>query len=47
VASGIARPLIDTLKGEQFIFSYYPDNQWLATSQYLNCPAAKLLSQLD
>ena len=37
VRSGIARRMIDTLKGGQFVFSYYPDPQWLATSSILNC----------
>ncbi|HEX6592127.1 MAG TPA: murein L,D-transpeptidase catalytic domain family protein [Moraxellaceae bacterium] len=35
---GIARQVIDSLKGGQFIFSYYPDQKWLASSRYLNCP---------
>lgn len=37
VRAGIARPLIDTLKGGQLLFSYYPDNDWLASSRFLNC----------
>jgi hypothetical protein len=37
VRSGIARQMIDTLKGGQFVFSYYPDPQWLASSRYLHC----------
>ncbi|HEX4870570.1 MAG TPA: murein L,D-transpeptidase catalytic domain family protein [Moraxellaceae bacterium] len=37
VRLGVARRLIDTLKGGQFVFSYYPDSQWLAGSRYLNC----------
>jgi hypothetical protein len=44
VNAGIARQLIDTLKGGQFIFSYYPDRQWLAASQYLHCDAASTLA---
>jgi hypothetical protein len=42
--SGVARQVIDTLKGGQFIFSYYPDREWLATSQYLHCNAAPVLA---
>lgn len=45
VAAGVARPIIDTLKGGQMLFSYYPDPQWLSTSHYLNCPAAKAQHQ--
>jgi hypothetical protein len=44
VRSGIARQMIDTLKGGQFIFSYYPDPHWLASSHYLHCDAAKTLA---
>lgn len=38
VREGVARQIIDTLKGGQFLFSYYPDRKWLASSRYLNCP---------
>jgi hypothetical protein len=44
VNSGIARRMIDTLKGGQFIFSYYPDQRWLASSPYLHCNAAPTLA---
>lgn len=37
VRMGVARQIIDTLKGGQFIFSYYPDHEWLSSSRYLNC----------
>jgi hypothetical protein len=39
VRAGIAREIIDTLKNGQFVFAYYPDQQWLANSSYLNCAA--------
>lgn len=42
VRSGVARQMIDTLKGGQFIFSYYPDEQWLASSDLLNCGGERL-----
>ncbi len=42
VRSGIARRMIDTLKGGQFLFSYYPDPHWLASSRYLHCAHARL-----
>ncbi|WP_062063612.1 murein L,D-transpeptidase catalytic domain family protein [Cellvibrio sp. OA-2007] len=45
VRRGIARKVIDTIKGEQFLFSYYPDRQWLANSQFLNCPDNGHLAQ--
>ena len=31
-SGGVARTLIDNLKGGQFLFSYYPDQRWLHTS---------------
>ena len=37
VRLGIARPMIDALKGGQLLFAYYPDNQWLRSSHFLNC----------
>lgn len=40
VRAGIAREVIDTLKDGQFVFAYYPDQQWLANSTYLNCAAS-------
>lgn len=45
VAAGVARPLIDTLKGGQMLFAYYPDPQWLAASRYLNCGATRASRQ--
>lgn len=47
VRSGIARQVIDTLKGGQFIFSYYPDQHWLASSRYLHCDAARTVALSD
>lgn len=41
VRTGIARKVIDTIKGEQFLFSYYPDQKWLSKSQFLNCPSSQ------
>ena len=37
VSSGVARTLIDDIKGGQYLFSYYPDESWLRRSQWLNC----------
>jgi hypothetical protein len=35
------RTVVDNLKGGQFLFAYYPDEQWLQTSAYLNCAGAE------
>jgi hypothetical protein len=37
VRDEIAREMIDTLKGGQFIFSYYPDDAWKTRSALINC----------
>jgi hypothetical protein len=37
----VARDLIDRIKGGNLVFAYYPDQQWLKSSQYLgDCAAA-------
>lgn len=35
----VASMVVDSLKGGQFMFSYYPDDHWLATSSFINCPS--------
>lgn len=40
----IAKTVVDSLKGGQFMFSYYPDPQWLASSTYLNCEPQRVAS---
>lgn len=34
----VAGMVVDSLKGGQFMFSWYPDDHWLATSELINCP---------
>jgi hypothetical protein len=36
----IARDVIDTVRSGGVIFSYYPDQNWLNTSRFLNCGQA-------
>lgn len=33
----VAQKVVDSLKDGQFMFSYYPDPDWLASSAYLKC----------
>lgn len=33
----LAKEIINTIKQEQYVFIYYPDNIWLKNSTYLNC----------
>ena len=44
VRNAIARPLIDTLKDGQYVFSYYPEEGWLNASRYLNCDDDRVLT---
>ena len=41
VRAGIARELIDTVRGGNLLFAYYPDAEWLAASRHLNCDGNK------
>ena len=38
----VARSLIDALKGGQYVFSYYPDAKWLASSTFLQCGTQRM-----
>ena len=38
----VARMVVDSLKGGQFMFSWYPDQQWLNSSAYLNCEPSRV-----
>ncbi|WP_163559294.1 murein L,D-transpeptidase catalytic domain family protein [Halomonas sp. NO4] len=38
VRQEVAYPLIDSLKEEHYLFAYYPDPEWLASSAFLDCP---------
>ncbi|MFL9813980.1 murein L,D-transpeptidase catalytic domain family protein [Stutzerimonas sp. VN223-3] len=38
----VARMVVDSLKGGQFMFSWYPDQQWLRSSAYLNCEPSRV-----
>lgn len=40
----VAEQVVDTLKDGQFLFSWYPDPEWLASSSYLNCQARSVAS---
>lgn len=41
----IARTVVDNLKGGQFVFSWYPDQEWLQSSIYINCRSPQLASR--
>ena len=40
--SAVAKPIIDVLKNGQFVFSYYPDQDWLTRSALLHCSGSGL-----
>ncbi|SFM37084.1 murein L,D-transpeptidase catalytic domain family protein [Marinobacter zhejiangensis] len=39
VSQGAIRDVVDSLKGGQLVFTYYPDQDWLSSSAFLNCGA--------
>lgn len=41
VREAIATPLIDSLKDGQYVFAFYPDQEWLQRSALLSCPPAR------
>lgn len=44
VRQEVAGQVVDTLKDGQFLFSWYPDPEWLASSSYLNCQSRSVAS---
>jgi len=40
VQDGVARELIDRVRGGGLVFAYYPDPRWLAQSKFVQCAAA-------
>ena len=40
----VARQVVDKLKNGQFMFAWYPDQQWLQSSAYLNCQSRQVAS---
>lgn len=42
VTRTVARPLIDEIKGGNYLFIYYPDDHWLSASVYLNGCSAEV-----
>lgn len=45
VRSAVAKDMIDTLKGGQLLFAYYPDQAWLARSAFLQCAGNQVAKQ--
>tara|TARA_B100000700_G_scaffold309727_2_gene389293 strand:- start:7539 stop:8528 length:990 start_codon:yes stop_codon:yes gene_type:complete len=41
VPSDVARPLIDSLEDNQYLFAYYPNQQWLDNSEFLACQSSQ------
>ncbi|MGP4843939.1 murein L,D-transpeptidase catalytic domain family protein [Marinobacter sp. 1Y8] len=42
VSQKIIRRVVDNLKGGQFVFTYYPDQKWLQSSDMLHCGQAQM-----
>lgn len=45
VPTDVARPLIDSLEDEQYLFAYYPDQEWLDSSEFLACQSEVALTE--
>ena len=41
----VSRKVIDRIQGGHLVFSYYPDEEWLRSSQFLQCPASQPFQQ--
>lgn len=44
VRQDVVELVVDNLKGGQLLFTYYPDQDWLATSAFLNCQPQRVAS---
>ncbi|MGF2685757.1 murein L,D-transpeptidase catalytic domain family protein [Marinobacter sp. DUT-3] len=40
----VIQKVVDNLKGGQLVFKYYPDQNWLQSSGYLNCESGQIAS---
>ena len=45
VRQGIIQRVVNTLKGGQLVFKYYPEQRWLRSSYYLHCDEPQLASR--
>ncbi|GHC38647.1 hypothetical protein GCM10008094_35090 [Aidingimonas halophila] len=45
VPQDVAAPLIDSIKDDQYLFAYYPDSEWMAQSEFLNCQRDSILAE--
>ncbi|MFV8570705.1 murein L,D-transpeptidase catalytic domain family protein [Marinobacter sp. SBS5] len=41
----VIRSVVDNLKGGQLVFTYYPDQEWLQSSSFLNCDAPAQMAE--
>lgn len=45
VRQGVIQKVVNTLKGGQLVFKYYPEQNWLQSSSYLHCDEPQLASR--
>jgi len=45
VRDAVAREIIDTLKGGELLFSYYPQEEWLDETRFLHCDRAVAIAE--
>jgi len=46
VRRAVAKPLIDAIKDNQYLFAYYPDSSWLKHSKFMGCQNVHATSQM-
>lgn len=46
VSQEVIHQVVDSLKGGQLVFTYYPDQQWLNASGFLNCDQPTVTAEL-
>ncbi len=42
VRPAVVEQVVDSLKGGQFLFSYYPDQAWIKQSAFINCQPSRV-----
>jgi len=43
----VNRDVIDAIRDRTALFAYYPDAQWLASSQFLRCEAEPVVARVE
>lgn len=47
VSQKVIHEVVDSLKGGQLVFTYYPDQKWLQSSDFLHCGSTQMADSKD